>query len=457
MTRQVLAIVAALTLVSGAAFASGDQEAGAEGATQTVTVWSTDPATSWKSAVELLTQKYPGVKVDILHIPWSNTGWSQKVISGMLSDDLPDLTLTAQGGVEWSVPVRGIYRPLNRFLEQDNIDTSDYAEALFWVQQYEGQAYALPLWQPFQMLYYNKTLLREAGLGGPPTTWDEMRDAVQKTTERDANGNLTQVGMPFSEGEVWIAFWLSNNWSANGYGFSRDGKTSTMNSPENVRAAEFYLELRKIMGTMEDIARVAPNIQGAADSFSLGKSAMTWVPAMLQLGLIQKYAPEDLDYGVGLMPAGPGGHQLIAQSGGPLLEIPAQARNPEGAWELIKILQSKEGQLAYVDDHWDTRATFPGRMSVAQSEEFRSRPGIGELVDLIDHVFPVGHAAHVFSTDDYYISGVVPAVDAFIYDKETPQAALDKATAAVQEKMDSLFAKLEERGLPVRMEYPRAE
>ena len=148
MTRQILALVAAFTLVSGAAFASGDQEAGAEGATQTVTVWSIDPATSWKSAVELLTQKYPGVKVDILHIPWSNTGWAQKVISGMLSDDLPDLTLTAQGGVEWSVPVRGIYRPLNRFLEQDNIDTSDYAEALFWVQQYEGQAYALPLWQP---------------------------------------------------------------------------------------------------------------------------------------------------------------------------------------------------------------------------------------------------------------------------------------------------------------------
>ena len=174
---------------------------------------------------------------------------------------------------------------------------------------------------------------------------------------------------------------------------------------------------------------MAPNIQGAADTFSLGKSAMTWVPAMLQLGLIQKYAPDDLDYGVGPMPAGPGGHQLIAQSGGPLLEIPAQARNPEGAWELIKILQSKEGQLAYVDDHWDTRATFPGRMSVAQSEEFRSRPGVGELVDLLDHVFPVGHAAHVFSTDDYYISGVVPAVDAFIYDKETPKAALDKATA----------------------------
>ena len=299
-------------------------------------------------------------------------------------------------------------------------------------------------------------LLREAGLNGPPTTWDEMRDAVQKTTEHDANGNLTQVGMPFSEGEVWIAFWLANNWSANGYGFSRDGRTSTMNSPENVSAAEFYLELRKIMGTMEDIARVAPSIQGAADSFSLGKSAMTWVPAMLQLGLIQKYAPDDLEYGVGLMPAGPGGHQLIAQSGGPLLEIPAQARNPEGAWELIKILQSKEGMLAYVDDHWDTRATFPARMSVAQSEEFRGRPGIGELVGLLDHVFPVGHAAHVFSTDDYYISGVVPAVDAFIYDKETPKAALDKATAAVQEKMDSLFAKLEERGLPVRMEYPRA-
>ena len=40
--------------------------------------------------------------------------------------------------------------------------------------------------------------------------------------------------------------------------------------------------------------------------------------------------------------------------------------------------------------------------------------------------------------------------------ESTPKAALDKATAAVQEKMDSLFAKLEERGLPVRMEYPRA-
>ena len=59
MTQRILVIICAFTLVCGAAFASGDQEGGAEGATETVTVWSTDPATSWKSAVERLTARTP--------------------------------------------------------------------------------------------------------------------------------------------------------------------------------------------------------------------------------------------------------------------------------------------------------------------------------------------------------------------------------------------------------------
>jgi ABC-type glycerol-3-phosphate transport system substrate-binding protein len=47
--------------------------------------------------------------------------------------------------------------------------------------QYEGKQYMLPYYFSKTLMVYNKTLFEEAGIAGPPTSFDELLDAAEKT------------------------------------------------------------------------------------------------------------------------------------------------------------------------------------------------------------------------------------------------------------------------------------
>lgn len=62
------------------------------------------------------------------------------------------------------------------------------------------QIYGLPLALDTLALYYNKTLLDQAGVPEPPRTWDEFLDAVAKTTRINGAGDIFQSGVPMGTG-----------------------------------------------------------------------------------------------------------------------------------------------------------------------------------------------------------------------------------------------------------------
>lgn len=64
----------------------------------------------------------------------------------------------------------------------------------------DGGVYGLPLALDTLALYYNKDLMHASGIPQPPTTWDQLLDAVKKATKFDAQGNIVQHGIALGTG-----------------------------------------------------------------------------------------------------------------------------------------------------------------------------------------------------------------------------------------------------------------
>src|SRR5207245_9691328 len=57
--------------------------------------------------------------------------------------------------------------------------------------QYQGKNYMLPFYIAKTLLYYNKTLFKEAELSAPPSTFDELLSYAQKMAKREKTRLLT--------------------------------------------------------------------------------------------------------------------------------------------------------------------------------------------------------------------------------------------------------------------------
>lgn len=57
--------------------------------------------------------------------------------------------------------------------------------------RYEGKNFMLPFYVAKTLLYYNKTLFKEAGLSGPPKSFDELLGQAQATAKGEKTGFLT--------------------------------------------------------------------------------------------------------------------------------------------------------------------------------------------------------------------------------------------------------------------------
>src|SRR5689334_9496756 len=58
-----------------------------------------------------------------------------------------------------------------------------------WV--YQGKNYMLPFYVAKTLLFYNKTMFKEAGISGPPKTFDELIADASKMSKGDKTGLVT--------------------------------------------------------------------------------------------------------------------------------------------------------------------------------------------------------------------------------------------------------------------------
>ncbi|WP_042413217.1 ABC transporter substrate-binding protein [Comamonas aquatica] len=110
-----------------------------------------------------------------------------------------------------------------------------------------GKTWGIPFQRSTVVMYYNKEAFKEAGLdpNNAPQNWKELRDAAQKLTKKDANGNVTQYGIQIPS--TGFAYWMLQTLTTpNGVLLANEAGTKVMfDHPKVIEALDFWVNLTK--------------------------------------------------------------------------------------------------------------------------------------------------------------------------------------------------------------------
>ena len=139
----------------------------------------------------------------------------------------------------------------------------------------DGTVWAVPDLASARALYVNTDILAEAGVE-IPTTWTELKAACETIKEKCPDVYPWGVDMTTDEGQACFAYYTWNN----GGGFVDADGNWALNSPENVEAVNFIVDLYKSGLTNSDPANETRYT--LQDLFAAGKLAMMIGPTQVE-------------------------------------------------------------------------------------------------------------------------------------------------------------------------------
>jgi multiple sugar transport system substrate-binding protein len=214
--------------------------------------------------------------------------------------------------------------------------TRGYGEAAVGSSSVGGRVYGYPTEVQTYALYYNKRLLREAGVEGPPRTWRELEDTAYRTTERDRYGNTLVQGFGLStyDDSTTVGQTLALLNAAGGRFVSADGRSTAIDSPAG--RAVFDLEHRLVAKGASD-----PGVN-VYKAFQSGQVAMV-VSAGWWTGSLKEQMGEGYrDVGVAPLPLPEADDKRATLSTGFMLGVNAASEHPREAWEFLRWLNTEK-------------------------------------------------------------------------------------------------------------------
>lgn len=269
----------------------------------------------------------------------------EPVYTGNYDDTVTKLQTAVQGGTppevfvslatqRFTMASTGMAMPLDDLIAADT-DGKEYIEDFlpgFMEDSYvDGKIYSIPFQRSTMVMFYNKDAFREVGLDPekPPTTWEELVEYGQKLT----NENRYGVGLPLNSGSAQWAFTgycLQN--SENGENLmSEDGKQVMFDTPGNIEALQFWLDLQNKYEIM------APGIVQWTDlptQFLAGEVAMIYHTTGNMANISQN---AEFDFGTCFLP---GHKRQAAPTGGGNFYISSglSEERVQAAWKFIRFM-----------------------------------------------------------------------------------------------------------------------
>lgn len=342
------AVVAAALFVTGCGSDGG-------GEAESIEFWTQiygDP-TVWREAMEGLGADYEeetgtAVNIEFMDFASSRDRWLL-VAQGADAPDVGDLyqlhtNVQLGGGKAGPVPIteyREEYWPdlTDRFFESTLVDV-----------EWENEFYGIPWRADIRTTVYRTDLFEEAGLAGPPTTWDEVTEYAEQLTDTDQQ----KFGLVFGSGPL-VQSLIPYYWQAGGEYMTPDGKTATLDTPEMREALEWMSDL--VQGGFVPPEFMDPNYDPLSD-FRTGRAAIIMQASSDDIESIQRDNPElDGKWAVAEPPQGP--DNSAAYSG-------------SGYWGLLYGTDKVEESLEWIhflsqDENMQTISEATGLMSTNRS------------------------------------------------------------------------------------------
>jgi multiple sugar transport system substrate-binding protein len=339
---------------------------------------------------------------------------------------------------------QGILVDLTEFMERDGgVDSfnDQYLEFAWAEMLFDGKPYGLPMETDARGLWYRKDLLQKAGVdpaeldaGKGPVTIDKVREIARKVDKADG-GAYTQAGfIPWFD-QGWHYTW---GFSFGGDFYDESACKVTPTHPGVVAGFDFLREWSQEMDPKKAQAFLStyaqctgpytcPPINPAQHPFIAGNLAMV-VTGNWFISLLEQYAPK-ADADVTFIPVPKEGDESATWAGGWSVVIPEGAKNPEGAWELIKWWAGAEGQRQY-------------------AEGAKQIPTVKELVDddslfqghyrFFRELLDVAHNRPPLPVGALYWDELTAAGEAVILRGQEPKAALQQVADRVQPQLQKL-------------------
>lgn len=353
--RSLICVSAALSvslLASCSGVAGGGSGGGSDGEGGSVSILLVDqPATKeLQSTVIPRFEKESGIDVSVEIVPES--GLDAKLATSMSGNQAQyDVVMT--GAKNWGTLVSaGSLQPLDEMMQggqtQDGY-LDGFPSTLLENIKVDGKSYAMPYQVGADMLFYNRSVLRDAGLDpdDPPTTVDEVVEAAKAIDEKT---DVTPfVGRGSREGNensfTWLMLWFldGGRWPKDGYGTIEEN-AAALQQPEAKEATQQYYDL---LGTYGPKGPAGYTFAEAQKAMQDGDAGM-WIDAA-QLGPAlsdPKASSAADDIGFAALTGEGGDDYTVGAVWG--FSMATAAANPEGSWELIQYLTNEETGVSQV-------------------------------------------------------------------------------------------------------------
>lgn len=237
-------------------------------------------------------------------------------------------------------------------LSNDGINKSDFFDGPWSSVVYEGKTYGIPLNSNNLALYYNKQMLKDAGVE-VPTDWASLKDVAKKTTKGDVKGlAISAVKSESATFQILPFVWQTG-------GDLKDYATSGATA------------LAYLRGLIDDgsMSEAVSNYtqEDARTQFITGKSAMM-INGPWELSTLTKDAQFDWD----VAPL-PKDKRAATSMGGENVVVMNGAKQSDAAVKLAKFLTSAEGAKIYCDGsgQLSSRPDLQGKLKLSNDAKLK--------------------------------------------------------------------------------------
>lgn len=296
-----LSLVTALSLVAcgggseadsgGEAKDEGGESSGKTEISVVAAQYGQNTAEWWKGFEADFEKDNPDIDLTVEVISWNDI--SSKVTTLISNNQAPDIL---------NIDVFADYQADDLLLPaEDYVSEETYGkmyEAFLEQSDIDGTVWAIPDLASVRTMFYNKQILKDAGVEKVPATWDELTEACKKIKEKFPDVYPWGIDMTTDEGQAAFSYYVWNN----GGDFTDADGNWMLNSPENVEAIEYAIGLVNDGYTNTDPAN--DTRYDLQDNFGTGKIAMLIAPNSLPTYIAEN--GNEVDYGIAPIPSNTG-------------------------------------------------------------------------------------------------------------------------------------------------------
>lgn len=343
---------------------------------------------------------------------------AQKVTASLAANTLPD------GGV---IPAAPLFtgRVGNYLIDEylrgpKGLDMDDFYEEFWNYNKYDGCIASLPFNNSTPVLFYNKDILRQAGLEPKaPETWDELVEMAIHLRDWAAQERLRNFVPINMRNQDWMlkGFILQNG----GQLMDEDYSAALINEPEAVEAIEFWVSL------VDQGLMPAGLHDRARDHFIAGNQAFLF-DSTAGIGTIAQTV--EFDFDTAMLPGNK--QRAVTLGGAALTMFPSTPERQDATWEFLTWLLQPENVAK-----WTVQTGYvPVRKSVLESPEiqqlFEEQPYYRAAFEQLEYVVSMEHFWELGALDEYLVN-LISQVE---YKAQTPQEAADELVRLMAEEIE---------------------